>query len=142
MTRAAHKPVLLPSKTTSMGGATLAAGAWLRAVKHLRLQHPVVVKWSNGLRTIGRYRWIDGQHVITLSTYDDAATVSNTAWHELTHAWQYEQAFAQGMTYAQASRSFRAGEYGPSDYRYRTRPIEVQARKWAAHYHAQLPLAT
>ena len=130
---------LLPNKTKNQAGTELVPGAVLKAVKHFKLQHDVTIKWANGIRRRGCYRFRQGEgHVITLSTYYGPEQLSKTLWHELTHAVQYERAFAKGMDHHEAYAAFHS-EPGGRDYS--TRPIEVQARKWADHYHAQLALA-
>lgn len=125
---------LLPNSDRNQAGAKLQAGAVLKAVKHFGLTKPVVIRWANGTYRAGSYRYRNGEHHITLSTYYTGADVSRYLWHELTHAKQYEAAAAKGKSYS----DFHAEQ---ARYPYSVRPIEVQARKYAEHYHAQLPLA-
>jgi len=134
MTRGTMK-ILLPNSDRNQAGATLKAGAVIKAVEHFKLQQDVTIKWANGTHRHGAYRWRKGVgHVITLSTYYSAEDTSRTLWHELTHALQIERAASKGKAYADWSAEQRR-------YAYSVRPIEVQARKFAEHYHPQLPLA-
>ena len=119
--------VLLPTSDKNKGGAVLSAGAILEAVDLLGLQEPVVIRWNAGLRNRGVYGHAKTHHLITLSTYNDAAQTSRTLWHELCHAMQRETIGSEQM------RIWRL------QYRYEDRPHEKQAREYSA-FHEDLPL--
>ncbi len=81
----------LPNTARNKAGATLLPGAILSAVELLELKNDVHIKWANGINRRGAWRFRDGVHVITLSTYYDSRAITETLWHELTHAVQAER---------------------------------------------------
>lgn len=64
-----------------------------RACKILGIKHPVLVKRTASKKIAGRYYGMSssGEHSIHLSARMSPAMASQTLWHELTHAKQFEE---------------------------------------------------
>lgn len=126
--------VLIPAKDRNQAGARLIPRAVMDAVEFLEIDRPVVIKWAAGLRRSGCCRYRNGTHVITVSTYLDAAKLSRTLWHELIHAVQLER-YADPKDFATAYRGDRK-LVGYDRCRF-----EVEARQCGDDFAAAMPLA-
>lgn len=119
----------------SLGGHRISAAAVTEALEHLGINAPVQIKWSQGRRRLGAHRFRPGVgHVITVTTYHRYASgVSETIWHELTHAHQLERAVdPKSFITSYREESRRVG--------YRNNRFEVEAREVGARMSVLKPL--
>lgn len=119
----------------SLGGHRISAAAVADAAAYLGLNAPITIKWSQGRRRLGAHRFRPGVgHVITVTTYHRYAHgVSETIWHELTHARQVEQVNDPKDFYtAYRMESARVG--------YTLNRFEVEAREVGARMAVCRPL--
>lgn len=124
--------IRVPSKP-SVAGHRISAKAVVEAAAILGLSDPIEIKWSSGRRRLGAHRYRDGRHVVTVTRlYREAASISETIWHELTHAQQTEK----------AGRAKFISEYRLENRRvgYQNNRFEVEARAVGANMKEQLPL--
>lgn len=78
------------------------------AVRDLRISHKVVIGWGlprdlrrkYGDSCAGAHTYAGGCHIVALNPNRSAASVSETIWHELTHARQ-QDALADPAAYEQ-----------------------------------------
>lgn len=109
------------------------------AIDHLEINNPVVIKWSSGRYRMGchRYKKSNGRyHSITISRYLYEEDVTETLWHELTHARQTEKCGEPELFYAKYYK-----QYGVSGEAYRNNPYEIEARRVATHMSVHKKLA-
>lgn len=75
---------------------------------------------------------LDGGHLITLSTNQDALIANRDLWHELGHAWQSERFPPDGWAFHAAYRA--SGGFRADIVAYRDSIYEIEARKIADTY--------
>lgn len=125
--------ITVPRKP-GLGGWSISKAAVADACRELGVTEPVKIKWSQGRRRLGCHRYTAAAgHSITVTTYHATALgISETIWHELTHAMQLEKVkreqAAAGVTVDH--RVFHAMyRRENASVGYRRNAFEVQARK-------------
>lgn len=135
------------------GGWKLDRAAYREALDFLGIKWPVEIKVTSregsrhGAHRLACVRGVV-VHRITVKDYLTPEQAGKTLWHELTHAMQSERCAAKvaadcGWDERHMPISARMEAWRETDERegsYRTRPIEVEARKYEA-YNEALPLA-
>lgn len=131
--------LVVPSKP-STDGLRIDAAAVTDAAAELGLTFPIRISWSNGRRKLGCYRFKTGTHSITVTRFyrrESAARLSETLWHELTHARQLEETVKAGQPYQAFHAEYRAETTRKG---YRQNRFEVEARRVGAAMAERMPL--
>jgi hypothetical protein len=125
--------IILPTRARNRAGTEFDPEACQRAITAIKLQYPVVVKWSYGKRRLGSHRWMEIYHSITINAYLKPERASQCLWHELAHAMQVERIGydAYWETYSALGRSGLA---------YKANPFELEAKTIEKEFHAALQL--
>lgn len=131
--------------TASADGLRINSAAIANAAAELGLSLPIIIKWSNGRRKLGCHRYRNGQHHITVTRFyrkENAQRLSETLWHELTHAQQVEGFINDGKPYSDFYAEYRAetARHGKGFRAYQANRFEVEARENGAAYSATHPL--
>lgn len=123
--RGDHRTKARHAAIKACGGFRIDAAALAAAVAEIGLTLPVRLAYNGRVgNTNGNYRFRGTHHAIMLKSYHTPQQATETLWHELCHAMQAERAGdlkAWSGVYAQQRR-----------YPYSRRPIEVEARQFAA----------
>lgn len=141
------------------GGWKLSNAYWRKALDHLDLKLPVVVQQMGRVgNTNANYQLLHRSeaprgvrvpvgttlfHLLKAKSYHTAEQASESLWHELTHAWQAEQAMSADYgTPSEWDRNAweRLTKRQRKNFSYDDRPIEREARRNAAAMNAMFKL--